>query len=240
VITGASAGIGKATAIEMAKLGYSVVMLVRDSDKSRQAAEEIRARSGSSDVAIVYVDMSSRDSIVRAAAELKRSIEGIDVLINNAGVFKRKHELSPDGIEMTLAVNFVGPFLLTELLLPLMEGRDGARIVNISSENYRNGKLAMGDPAGESKYNGSKAYAASKLMVVMFTRELARRLEGTGITANSLHPGVVNSEAFREYPGWFTAMLGPFLSKPEQGAHAVVHVATAPELADVSLSLIHI
>ena len=203
VITGASAGIGKATAIEMASLGCSVIMLVRDCEKSRAAAEEIKAASGSDDVRMICVDFASQASIRAAAGEMAEAGVRVDVLVNNAGVYKRSREISPDGIEMTLAVNFAAPFLLTELVVPLMEGSPDARIINLSSENYKNGRVVL-DETGDS-FSGNKAYAESKLLVIAWTRELARRLESKGITANAVHPGVVGTDVFREYPRWFAS-----------------------------------
>jgi len=234
VITGASAGIGKATAVEMARLGYGVVMLVRDSDKSRLAAVEIEAESGSDDLRMIYVDLASRESIVRAADEMKRTGLRIDVLVNNAGVYKRTREMSSDGIEMTLAVNFAAPFLLTNLLLPLMADNGDARIVNLTSALLKNASLVLDDQPSVGKFNGSKAYANSKMLVAIFTFELSRRLHDRAITANCLHPGVVGTDVFREYPKWFASAVNLFISKPEDGAKPVVYLATSPEVADMT------
>lgn len=233
VITGASAGIGKATAIEMARLGFAVIMFVRDSQKSRRAAEEIKAESGSDDVRTVYVDLASRDSIVAAADQLKDSGVRIHVLVNNAGVYKRSREISPDGLEMTLAVNFMAPFLLTSLLLPLMAEGEDARIINLTSEHYKTAKLDFVDDDSR-KFKGDKAYANSKLLIALFTFELSRRLQGRDITANCQHPGVVGTDVFREYPKWFASAVNIFVSKPEDGAKPVVYLATSPDVANVT------
>jgi NAD(P)-dependent dehydrogenase (short-subunit alcohol dehydrogenase family) len=230
VITGASAGIGKATAIALAKLGYDVIMLVRDCEKSRTAVEEVRRASDSGSVRMVCVDLASRDSIVSAAAKIEQAGGRIDVLINNAGVYRRSRQLSQDGIEMTLAVNFVAMFVLTGLLLPLMNRESGARIINLTSEHYKSAKLDLDDPAAERGFSGNKAYANSKLLVVIFTLELARRLGGSGITVNCVHPGVVGTDVFREYPAWVNKVLNLFISKPEDGAAPVVYLATSPDV----------
>ncbi len=148
-ITGASAGIGKAAAIDMARRGYSIVMLVRDCGKSRRAAEEVEAASGSDDVRLFYVDLASRESIAGAVEDVKRAGLAIDILVNNAGVYERRREVSADGIELTLAVNFAAPFMLTNLLVPLMEGRPDARIVNMASEHFRSGRVSFSGYVGE-------------------------------------------------------------------------------------------
>lgn len=233
-ITGASAGIGKATAIDMARRGYSIVMFVRDCDKSRRAAEEVKAASGTGDVRLIYVDLASSGSIASAVEEAKREGLSIDILVNNAGVYKRRRQVSADGIEMTLAVNFVAPFRLTNLLVPLMEGRPDARIVNLASEHFRSGRVSFSGYVGEGRFNGSKTYASSKLLVVLWSRELSRRLMSSGITANCVHPGVVATDAFRDYPSWFNALMSRLISKPEVGASPVVYLATSPQLAGVT------
>jgi NAD(P)-dependent dehydrogenase (short-subunit alcohol dehydrogenase family) len=227
VITGASAGIGKATAIRLAQDGYRVVMLVRDSEKSRAAQAEIRSASSSEDVEAVYVDLSSKSSTRAAAEELRRTLPRIDVLVNNAGVYKRTRALSADGIEMTLAVNFVAPFLLTNELLPLLEAAPAGRIVNLTSEHYRSSDL---DLDAEGRFNGSKTYATSKLLVALWTRALSERLGPTGITVNCVHPGVVGTDVFREYPTWVNKLLNVFIAKPADGARPVVQLATDASL----------
>ena len=233
-ITGCSAGIEKATAIEMARLDYGIIMLARDSDKSRAALEEIKAASGSGDVKLFYVDLASMESVRRVAGRIANEYQWIDVLINNAGVFKRKREVSPDGIEMTLAVNYLAPFLLTNLLLPLMEGCLEGRIVNLTSELYKKGHADLeGGPSG-GRFNGNKAYSDSKLLLVAFTQEMSRRLAGCNMTVNCVHPGVVGTDVFREYPKWSAKMLNRLISKPEDAAEYVVNLATASELNGVS------
>jgi len=229
VITGASGGIGKATATELAGQGHTVVPVVRDCEKSLIAIDDIAASCGQS-VNPVFADLSSRQSVLAAADEIRQSYGRIDVLVNNAGVYKRRCELSADGIEMTLAVNFAAPFLLTNELIPLMERGSDSRIVNLTSELYRNGRLVL-DLDSRDKYSGKKAYADSKLLVAVWTRELARRVEGLGITANCVHPGVVGTDAFRDYPGWVNTILNMFISKPEEGAKPVVRLAVDPQLA---------
>jgi NAD(P)-dependent dehydrogenase (short-subunit alcohol dehydrogenase family) len=235
VITGSSAGIGKAAAIYLARNGYRVVMLVRDCDKSRAAFEDVRTASGSDDVEMHCVDLASQDSIRGAAASVTSQHARIDVLVNNAGVYKRSRDVSPDGYELTFAVNYLAPVLLTELFLPSLEASPAGRVVNVTSENYKQGRIGdMDSIATREDYKGQQAYAASKMLLMLYTRELAERLRGSGITANCVHPGVAGTDVFREYPGWFNAVLNVFISKPEEAAEPVLHVATSAELGGVT------
>lgn len=231
LITGASAGIGKATAIALAKEGNIIILLVRDSDKSRAACDEIKAESGNADIHLHYAELSSMDSIRKVAEEISNKYLHIDILINNAGVLKRNAELSADGFEMTYAVNVIAPFLLTNLLLPLIEKSVSGRIINLTSELYKKGKINFEDFSSLEKFDGSKAYASSKLMVVLNTLTLAKKLKDTDVTVNSVHPGVVGTDVMRDYPRWVGKLINPFLSKPEVGAGPSIFLATSPELA---------
>ena len=234
VITGSSAGIGKATAVKMAELGYEVIMLVRDCDKSRRALPEAKKRSGSDNVRLYYVDLASQQSIRDVVDRIKNDLDRIDVLVNNAGVFRRSHQKSPDGFEMTLAVNYLAPFLLTSLLLPLLEATPNSRVVNVTSELYRKGVADLDTQADDGRFNGNRAYANSKLLLVMFTRGLANRLEESGTTVNCVHPGVVATDVFREYPRWFNRLLNRFISKPEDAAAHVIRLASSSALDGVT------
>lgn len=230
VITGCNSGIGKFTAIELAKLGYEIFMLVRDSEKSRNAYREIKMESGSELVQLIYIDLASLDSIKNSADELSNKISKIDLLINNAGIFKRKEVKSPDGFELTIAVNYIGTFYLTKLLLPLVEKAENARIINLSSELYKNGKIYLNNRFSNTRFDGNKAYADSKLLVTYFTKSLAKRLSTTNVTVNALHPGVVGTDVFREYPTWFSKILNLFISTPEKGALPSEYLATSDEV----------
>jgi len=234
LITGSNSGIGKATAIEMAQRGYNILMLCRDSEKSRNAQAEIEAGSNEIKVDLVYVDFASLKSIENAASEITQKYDSIDVLINNAGVVKRKLTTSEDGLEMNLAVNFLAPFYLTNLLLPLLMKSDSARIINVTSELYKSGKIDMKNDYSKTKYQGNKVYANAKLWVVLFTYQLAEMLEEEKITVNAVHPGVIQTDAFRDYPAWYNKMLGLFLSKPEAGAKPLVYLASSDEVKDLS------
>ncbi len=232
VITGASAGIGKETAIELARRGFLVVILVRNSEKSRAAFEEIKSRSGTDKVDMHFADLADLKSIVTACDGIRQKYPRVDVLINNAGVFKRKQERSVDGFEMSIAVNYIATFAVTMLLLPVLE--KGSRVINLSSEIYKRGEVILENRLSPPKFNGDKAYANSKLLVVLFTVELSRRLAGKGITVNAVHPGVVGTDVFREYPRWFAKMLNLFITKPEKGAIPSIYLATREEVSSIT------
>ena len=234
LITGCNGGIGKYAAIELAKKNCEIIMLVRDSDKSRVAFEDIKAQSKNNDIKMFYADLSSQESIVNAAKKITKEYSQIDVLINNAGVLKRNREITTEGFEMTLAVNYFAPFLLTNLLLPLLEKSPQGRIINVSSELYKKGKAKISKLSTEGEFDGHEEYANSKLLIVIFTKELARQLRDKNITVNCLHPGVVGTDIFREYPKWLNASVNFFISKPAVGAEPIVHLATSAEVSKIS------
>lgn len=234
LITGCSGGIGKHTAIELAKMHYNIIMLVRDSIKSRNAYNEIKSQSKSNNIKMYYADLASLKSIINVVQKIKSEYSQIDVLINNAGILKRNRETTPEGFEITLAVNYFAPFLLTNLLLPLIEKSPHGKIVNLSSELYKKGQAIINKFSSEEKFDGGKAYANSKLLIVIFTKVLAKRLQNNGITVNCVHPGVVGTDAFREYPKWVNVLLNLFISKPEIGAQPVVYLATSSEVDEIS------
>lgn len=231
VITGCNSGIGKVTAIELAKKGYIIVMLVRDSQKSRKAFREIKQESGSDNIILKYVDMASLRSIKWVSDEINSEFKSIDILINNAGIYKRKYEKTEDGYEMTVAVNYIASFVLTNHLLPLLRMTKNTRIINVTSELYKKGNIYLESRFSPKKFKGDKAYADSKLLIVYFTKELAKHLEEVGITVNCVHPGVVGTDVFREYPGWFAKLLNRFISSPEEGAKPSIYLASSEEVS---------
>lgn len=233
VITGSNSGIGKVTAISLAKQGYEIIMLVRDSEKSRSAFEEIKKESGGK-ISLKYLDLASLDSIKSVTDEISSEHTSIDILINNAGLFKRKPERSADLFEMTLAVNYIATFSLTNHLLPLLRKSRNARIINLTSELYKRGNVYLEDGFSAEKFDGNKAYANSKLLVVYFTKELSKRLEQGNISVNCVHPGVVATDVFREYPKWFAKLLNLFISKPAEGARPSIYLATSEEVNSVT------
>jgi retinol dehydrogenase 14 len=238
LITGATSGIGKATAMGLANMGASVVMVGRDRGKGEAVMAEIKEKSPNASVDLMLADVSSQEQIRRLADEFKEAYPRLDVLINNAGVFRSKRLTSADGIEMTFAVNHLAYFLLTNLLLDVLEASAPSRIVNVSSGAQSNGTIDFDDLQGENKeYKGTKAYSQSKLANVLFTYELARRLEGTGVTANCLHPGAVRTSFGRGSSGVFGFMvraLRPFMISPERGAETSIYLASSPEVDGLS------
>src|ERR671912_2543455 len=193
MITGATSGIGKATVMGLASIGASVVMVGRDRGRGEAALAEIKEGSSNASVDLMLADLSSQQEIHRLADEFKEAYPRVDVLINNAGEIRSKRVTTADGLEMTFAVNHLAYFLLTNLLLDLLMASAPSRIVNVSSGDHSNGAIDFDDLQGQKGYKGARAYSQSKLANVLFTYELARRLKGTGITANCLHPGVVRT-----------------------------------------------
>jgi len=242
VVTGANRGIGMATALGLARRGATVVMLARDAQRGAAACEAVRRAGESDDVSLVVADLASMGSVRAAAADIAGRHPAVHTLVNNAGVNLARRTLTADGLETTLTVNHLAPFLLTNLLLPAL--RRGAssgrstRVVTVTSEFERFGRIAFDDLQGARRYWGTLAYTQSKLANVLFTYELARRLDGTGVTANCVYPGLVATDLLRDRPWWSPRWLRPlwtalFLS-PEEGAHASVHAASAPELDGVT------
>ena len=236
IITGGNTGIGKATAIGLAKRGADVIFTSRDLDKGAAAKREIEAAAGR-DVRLEPLDLASFASIRAFAARILEIAPKIDVLINNAGLILDRRERTEEGFEATLGVNHLGHFYLTRLLLPRLEASSPARVVVLASDAHYRAKrgLDWDDLRAEKRFKGFDVYAKSKLANVMFTRELARRLEGTGVAVNAVHPGVVATEFAGKDDakgpiGWFFRMAAPFLRTPAQGAETTLHVATSPDL----------
>ena len=234
VITGANSGIGKQTAIELAEKGYYLILLVKDSDKSREAYDEIKSYSTDGQVEMIFTDLSAFDSIKRAVEEIRSKYQQLDILINNAGIYKRKKEMSADSHEMTLAVNYLAPYYLTRLLFPLIEKSPSARIINVTSGLYKNGSTDFESFYPSGKFEGLKTYADSKLLLVYFTYYLSELVSGKNITVNAVHPGVIATGVFRELPGFVNTLLRFFVGKPEKGARPVVYLATSPEVEKVT------
>jgi retinol dehydrogenase-14 len=235
LITGATSGIGKATGL--ANMGASVVMVGRDRGRGEAAQAEIKEKSTNASVDLMLADLSSQEEIRRLADEFKEAYPRLDVLINNAGLFRSKRITTADGLEMTFAVNHLAYFLLTKLLLDVLKSSAPSRIVNVSSGDHSNGTIDFDDLQGEKRYKGAKAYSQSKLANVLFTYELARRLEGTGVTANSLHPGVVGTNLGSGVSGAFgfvVRALTPLMKSPEKGAETSIYLASSPEVEGLS------
>ena len=236
LVTGGTSGIGLITARELLRQGHRVVITSRDAAKGARVAGQLARESGNANVEVLACDFASLDSIRAGAAEFKRRHDRLHVLVDNAGGYHPKRALSKDGLELTFAVNHLGYFLLTELLLDLLKASAPARIVIVASEASRAGHIDLKDLQAAARYSGMRQYGSSKLMNIAFALELAERLRGTGVTVNALHPGVVASD-FGEVGGLVGLVykLGrPFMLTPEQGAQTQIFLASSPEVEGVT------
>jgi NAD(P)-dependent dehydrogenase (short-subunit alcohol dehydrogenase family) len=238
LVTGGTSGIGKATAVGLAALGARVAITGRDPVRTRAAAADIAAAAGNPAVDPFAADMASQAAVRRLAKEILDAYPRLDVLVNNAGGFWTTRRVTADGLEQTFAVNHLGVFLLTNLLLDRLKASAPARIVTVASAAHSGARMNFDDLQGEQGYSAQRAYAQSKLANVMFTYELARRLDGTGVTATTLHPGGVRTGIGAEDSGplfklAFT-LARPFLKTPEQGAATSIHLASAPAVEGVT------
>ena len=233
LITGGTGGIGRATAMGLASMGARVGITGRDQDRAERAAATIVRESGNPAVDIFVADMSSQTEVQRLAGEVLSTYPRLDVLINNAGVFRSERTTTADGIETTFAVNHLAYFFLTNLLLDALKASAPSRIVNVASADHGNATIDFDDLQGEKRYRGAKAYSQSKLANVLFTYELARRLRGTGVTANCLHPGVVGTNLGSGVSGAFgfvVRALRPLMKSPKKGAETSIYLASSPEV----------
>ena len=236
VVTGPTRGIGRATAEGLARLNATVVLVSRGLEDGQRVSREIAAVARSKPD-IVPADLSSQASIRHAAEELRRRYPAIHVLINNAGIITRKREVTVDGIEKQFAVNHLAYFLLTRLLLDSLRAGVPSRVINVSSGVHGGATLDFEDLQGERSYRANRAYGQSKLANILFTYELARRVNGTGITANCLHPGVIGTKLLADYMGapvGAGAVARTFGATPERGAATSIYLASSPEVEGVT------
>lgn len=238
LITGPTAGIGRATALSLAAKGATLTLLCRSTDKGAALAGEIVAAGGTRP-SVVHLDMADLASVRRAADECLGQTQRIDVLINNAGVVNTRRRVTVDGFEETLAVNHFAPFLLTGLLLPAMLENPGARIVNVASGAHAFARgMGFDDMHAEQGFKTFREYGRSKLANILFTRSLARRLADYPVTVNCLHPGAVSTSLGTQNDGLagrvIPLLLKPFFKSPEQGAETSIYLASSPEVADIS------
>ena len=237
LVTGATSGIGKETALGLARQGATVVVGGRNEERAMSTVEQIKQRTGNPSVDYLLADLSSLQQVRDLAAEFKSRYSRLDVLVNNAGAIMLGRQVSVDGIELTFALNHLNYFLLTNLLLDLLVASAPARIVNVSSSSHRRGSMNFNDLQLEQRYGGMRAYSQSKLANVMFTYELARRLEGTGVTANALHPGLVatnflaNNGRMGRFLCFFMGLRGISQAK---GALTSLYLGTSDEVEGVS------
>ncbi len=238
LITGATGGIGKATAIGLATMGARVGITGRDLLRAEQAAADIRTASGNPAVDGFAADMSSQAEVRRLAAAVLDAYPRLDVLVNNVGGFWAHRHPTDDGLEHTFALNHLAPFLLTNLLLDRLKASAPARVVTVSSGAQAAGRIDFDDLQGARRYSGQRAYSQSKLANILFTNELAHRLQGTGVTANSVHPGVVRTNfGSEDQAGFFriiSPMVRPFLKTPAQGALTPIYLASSPEVDGIT------
>ena len=236
LVTGSTGGIGKATALGLAALGAQVLITGRERRRTEAAAHEIRKAGGQVDVFVA--DLSSQSEVRRLADEVLASSPRLDVLVNNVGGYWNSRHVTVDGIELTFALNQLAPFLLTNLLLDRLKQSTPARVVTVSSNAQAMGRIDFDDLQGRGSYSGARAYNQSKLANLLFTYELARRLRGTGVTANALHPGVVRTSFGAEDPAAIRRLIMPLarllMKEPEEGAATSIHVASAPGLEQVT------
>jgi NAD(P)-dependent dehydrogenase (short-subunit alcohol dehydrogenase family) len=239
LVTGGTGGIGRATAEALAGLGARVAIVGRERARAVRAAEQISGSVGRDGAVEAFAaDLSAQSEVRRLAEEVLAAYPRLDVLVNNVGGYWAHRHTTADGLEHTFALNHLAPFLLTNLLLGRLEASTPARVVTVSSGAQAMGRIDFDDLQGERRYNGQRAYNQSKLANVLFTYELARRLQGTGVTANVLHPGVVRTRFGQEDSGrWMRLMLPvvrPFMKSPERGAATSIYLASSPEVAGVT------
>ncbi|CAK6951065.1 retinol dehydrogenase 12-like [Scomber scombrus] len=241
LITGGNTGIGKETAVDLAKRGARVILACRDMDRANKAAEEVRKKSQNDNVIVKKLDLASLQSVRQLAKEILASEERLDVLINNAGVMSCPKWQTEDGFEMQFSVNHLGHFLLTNCLLDLLKKSSPSRIVNVASLAHERGQIYFDDINQDKDYRPWKSYSQSKLANVLFTRELANRVQGTGVTTYSLHPGVIRTELGRhfwpEMPLWKRVIYTPllfFIKSPTEGAQTTIYCAVEESLQEES------
>jgi retinol dehydrogenase-12 len=237
LVTGATRGIGLVTARELARKGAHVIMVGRSTERCSRAADEIRAAVPASSIEWLVADLSSQAEVRRLAEEVRSKAPRLDVLVNNAGGIFFKRQESADGIEMTFALNHLSYFVLTNLLRPLLEQSAPARVVSVASDAHKGVSIEFGDVEGKKRFGGWRAYQQSKLANILFTQELARRLHGTRVTANSLHPGFVRTGILRGggMVGWFLRRASDVMAvSPEEGARTSIYLASSPDVAEVT------
>jgi NAD(P)-dependent dehydrogenase (short-subunit alcohol dehydrogenase family) len=235
LVTGATSGIGKETAIGLAKLGATVVFTTRDDWRGETTRQDIVRASGNQNVEPFFCDLSSFESIRAFSAKFRAKHDRLHVLVNNAGIWEKEPKRSKDGFELTWAVNVIAPFLLTNTLLDMIEMSAPSRIINLSSGLHPRGRMNFEDPEfKQGVFDGSAAYTQSKVAIILFTKELARRLEGKGVTVNAVAPGWVATGLSRNAGAFSRFIMNRMAARPAKGALTSIHVATAPEVDSIS------
>jgi NAD(P)-dependent dehydrogenase (short-subunit alcohol dehydrogenase family) len=241
LVTGATSGMGAVTALELARRGARVIVAGRSAASCEARADAIRRETGAR-VETAVADLASLDQVRRLSSEVTSRLDRLDILVNNAGTMLFDRTVTADGLEKTFAVNYLSHFLLTNLLLGRLRASPSARIVNVSSSQHQDGKIDFDNLQGERRYERLDAYARSKLALLMFTYELSRRLDGTRVTSNAVHPGTVATGLGSDnglLRGWLRVRIRNLVRRsswmtPEEGARALVHAATSPDLEGVT------
>jgi NAD(P)-dependent dehydrogenase (short-subunit alcohol dehydrogenase family) len=237
LVTGANSGIGRATALGLATMGARVVMLCRNAKRGEKALRFVRKHSSNDDVHLILADLSKRQEIFDAAYEYKTRFERLDVLLNNAALMTGKRRLNAEGIELQFYVNHIAYFLLTGLLIDSLKNSAPSRVVNVASTAHSRGTIDFENLDGGDHYNGWQQYGNTKLANIVFTYELSRRLDGTGVTANCLHPGVIHTNLLNNYSRVLSGLWHLtqwFFKKPDEGAETPIYLASSPEVEGVS------
>ncbi len=239
IVTGANSGIGKATSLGLAQMGATVVMVCRDQVKGEEAQNEIKEESGNDSIDLILADLALQASIRQLAENIQQRYQQVHVLINNAGVVNLKRRETSDGFEVMFAVNYLAPFLLTNLLLEKLKASAPARIINVSSESHQAGYIRIDDLQSKKPFKIMRGYGQSKLALLLFTYELAWRLEGTGVTANCLHPGFVATNIGQNGVGSVSRSIIKLIFSrlgisPEKGAKTSIYLASSPEVEGVT------
>ncbi|MBD3195792.1 MAG: SDR family NAD(P)-dependent oxidoreductase [Candidatus Lokiarchaeota archaeon] len=237
IITGANSGIGKETTLGLAKMGASIIMLCRNEEKGENVLREIKNSSGNQSVEVMIADMQDYDSIRKFVENYKSIHNKLHILINNAGIMKKKRETNNLGHETTLATNYLGHFLLTNLLLETLQSSAPARIINVTSKSHKRGKIDFDNLMLENNYGRFKAYNNSKLANILFTYELAQRLEDSGVTVNAVHPGAARTNFGREFSERtrkFLKLFKRFTISAEEGAKTSIYLASSPEVEKIT------
>ena len=237
MITGANSGIGRETALALARMGARIVMVCRDEAKGLEARRDIEAQSGNTQLDLLLADLGSLRQVRRLAESFQARYGALHVLVNNAGLILGERSVTEEGHETTFAVNHLAPFLLTHLLLDTLKASAPARIINVASTVHFGVRIHFEDLFQEANYQPMGAYRQSKLANILFTYRLAEQLEGTGVTANCLHPGIVETnfgnKGSRLYR-FFKPMVKPFFINPQKGAETLIHLASSPEVENTT------
>src|SRR2546427_12500145 len=232
MVTGANSGIGKAASLALAKMGATLVMVERNKERGEAARSDIVTNSRNNSINLLLADLSSLESVRQLVAEFRKKYSKLHVLINNAGLFNQRRRVTTDGYENPFATNYLAPFLLTNLQLPILKASAPSRIINVSSVGHYNGHINFDDLNLEKEYGGWKAYGQSKLALVLFTHELAKKLQGTRVTVNSVHPGTVATNIWTRPlgpAGFIMSLPKLFMLSPQRGAETIVYLASSDE-----------